>query len=145
MYMGKHTIPVGTPAKSIRSMLSMRLWIDFKIKFNAETLLRIAEILAACCMMNGNGASSKSLSSSATSKIVERAIKLSRHIGLVPQHNTEDYMMMMMMMIVSKFSWTGYVKLLDATWRGRVTCITTTNKQKNKCQKINVIGKTFGN
>lgn len=71
VYMRKHTIPVGTPAKSIRSMLSMRLWIDFKIKFNAETLLRMAEILAACCMMNGNGASSKSLSSSATSKIVE--------------------------------------------------------------------------
>lgn len=49
---------------SIPSILSIRRCIDFRSKFNDETLFLTPEILAACCKMNGKGASSNNLSSS---------------------------------------------------------------------------------
>lgn len=65
-------LSIGMPVESIRSMLSTRLCTDFKSKFNPETLLCIDEILAACCIINGKGASSNSLSSSLVRRSIER-------------------------------------------------------------------------
>lgn len=60
----KNIIPCGDPADNIRSILSIRLCTDFKTVFNALTLFLTPEILAACCIMKGEGASSSNLSSS---------------------------------------------------------------------------------
>lgn len=60
---------------SIPSILSTRRCIDFRSEFNDETLFLTPEILAACCIMNGKGASSNNLSSSA--EIIED-IKVNR-------------------------------------------------------------------
>jgi len=42
--------------------------MDFRSEFRDETLFLTLEILAACCIMNGKGASSSNWSSSAKEK-----------------------------------------------------------------------------
>lgn len=61
----KKSVPCIKPAVNVRSILSRRLCIDFKREFSDVTLFLTLEILAACCMIKGDGASSSSLSSSA--------------------------------------------------------------------------------
>lgn len=58
------SIPCGKPTNSIRSILSTRRCIDLKTAFSDDTLFLTLVILAACCMINGDGASSSNWSSS---------------------------------------------------------------------------------
>jgi hypothetical protein len=58
-------VPLVTPVDIILSILSIRLCMDLSSMLSAKTLLRIVEILAACCAITGEGAFSNSLSSSA--------------------------------------------------------------------------------
>lgn len=60
----KENLPGTDPAESVRSMLSIRRCIDFNTEFNAFTRFLTPEILVACCIMKGDGASSSNLSSS---------------------------------------------------------------------------------
>jgi len=58
-------IPWVVPVDIIRSILSIRPCMDFRSEFSDETLFLTLDILAACCIMNGKGASSSNWSSSA--------------------------------------------------------------------------------
>lgn len=58
-------IPWVVPVDIIRSILSILPCMDFRSEFSDETLFLTLDILAACCIMNGKGASSSNWSSSA--------------------------------------------------------------------------------